>query len=69
MKPTRKPELMTPDDRLREVASIIAQGVLRLRRMPNLGLSAMAPQSSPQSHNCLEVSPESRLHVADGSAG
>lgn len=60
---------LTPDARRREVASILAQGILRYRRMARLGLPATPPESRPQAENGLELSRESRLHVANGSAG
>ena len=69
MSSVQTPDSMTPDERRREVASIIALGVLRFRRMAQLGLPPTPPESCPQSQNGLEVSRESRLHVTDGSAG
>jgi hypothetical protein len=60
---------MTPDERRREVASILAMGILRFRRMAKLALAAAPPQSYPQPQNGLELSRESRLHVGGGSAG
>ena len=69
MPSVKAPESMTPDERRREVASILALGVLRYRRMARLGLPATAPESRPQAENGLELSRESRLHVPDGSAG
>jgi hypothetical protein len=56
-------------ERRRQVATILAQGVHRYRRMAQMGLPAVEPESCPQSQNGLEVSRESRLHVADGSGG
>jgi hypothetical protein len=53
----------------REIASILAQGILRYRRMAKLGLPAIPTESCPQAENGLELSRESRLHVADGAAG
>lgn len=69
MPSVRAPESMTPDDRRREVASILALGVLRFRRMAKLGLPASPAESHPQAENGLELSRESRLHVAAGAAG
>lgn len=69
MPSVKAPESMTPDERRREVASILALGVLRFRRMARLGLPATPAGSRPQAENGLEQSRESRLHVADGSAG
>ena len=69
MKTLREPKSMTPDRRRREIAVILAQGVLRYRRIAKLGLPTIEPKTSPQPQNCLELSGESRLHVADGSEG
>ena len=51
------PSHLTPDQRLDEVAQILAMGV---RRLMSLRLSA--PQES--SGNCLEVPPALPLHVS-----
>jgi hypothetical protein len=69
MPSVQTPDSMTPDTRWREVASILARGILRYRRMARLGLSATPLESRTQAENDLELSRESRLHVADGSAG
>ena len=51
------PSQLTPDQRLDEVAQILAIGVRRL-----LSLHLSPPQES--SGNCLEVSPALPLHVS-----
>jgi hypothetical protein len=51
------PVHLTPDQRLDEVARILATGVRRL-----LSLRLSTPQES--SGNCLEVSPALPLHVS-----
>ena len=51
------PSHLSPDQRLDEVAQILATGVHRL-----LSLRARPPQESPL--NCLEVSPTLPLHVS-----
>ena len=51
------PSHLTPDQRLDEVAQILATGVRRL-----LALRMSQPQES--SGNCLEVSPALPLHVS-----
>ena len=48
---------LTPDQRLEEVAQILATGVRRL-----LSLRPSTPQESAS--NCLEVSPALPLHVS-----
>lgn len=62
-------KMTSPEERRREIASILALSVLRYRRMAKLGLPATPPESSPQAQNGLEVSRASRLHVVDGAAG
>ena len=51
------PTYLTPDQRLDEVAHILATGV---RRLLSVGQCA-PPESAP---NCLEVSPALPLHVS-----
>lgn len=58
-------EMLTDADRLREVAGLLAAGVLRLRSRAALPFESASsdelknlPKSSP---NCLELSPETRL--------
>lgn len=69
MKSSREPESMTSGQRRREVAAILAQGLLRYRRRAGLGMPAASSEIHPEAQNCLELPGESRLHVADGSAG
>jgi hypothetical protein len=60
-------ETMTPDQRLREVAEILATAVLRLRvraALPALVPDAEKPAESTA--NCLAVRPEMRLSVHTG---
>ena len=68
MKHQFKVESMSPDQRRHEIATILAEGVLRNYRSAKLGMSPVQ-KSYPQPQNPLEVSRESRLHVGDGSAG
>ena len=57
---------LTPDQRRRQAAAILARGVLRHLRAAKLTPSAPPPESSS---NCLEVSRETPLHGGTGSAG
>jgi hypothetical protein len=57
---------LSPDDRRRQVAAILASGVLRHLR------AAQAAASSPPRgslRNCLDAAPESRRHGVSGAAG
>ncbi|MCC6357043.1 MAG: hypothetical protein IT577_24420 [Verrucomicrobiae bacterium] len=61
------PACMSPDDRLAEVAGILAEGVLRLRRRAAAaGESPATVEPSESSRNCLEPAAETRL---DGPRG
>lgn len=56
---------LQPDERLREVAAILASGVLRLRRLADLrGQATDSRENSAPS--CLEVSGETVLSVHTG---
>jgi hypothetical protein len=60
---------LTPDERRRAVARVLAAGILRLRARAALPEPAAPPgpkiltESGP---NCLEVLPETRLSVPPG---
>lgn len=62
------PAEMSPDERMNEVGSILARGILRLHgRVSAHTASAAAPQNLPESSaTCLELSAPSR---PDGVAG
>jgi hypothetical protein len=60
---------LTDDQRLREIARILARGVLRLRARVALppAVHLPCPQILPESGpNCLEVPPETVLSVHTG---
>jgi hypothetical protein len=61
---------LTDDQRLREIARILAGGVLRLRArlaLPPAPVQLPCPQILPESGpNCLEVPPETVLSVHTG---
>jgi len=55
------PARLTPDERRREIASILAAGILRLRRRtPRPEVPELAPESRPEG---LDVLAETRLSV------
>ena len=67
MRPIDDPSFLTPDERLSEVASILAAGVLRLRARAALSDDNPGPRKSPDSGPAgLEVSGETVLSVHTG---
>ena len=60
---------LSPDDRRREVASILAKGVIRWRQRAKTARLKHAPESAPPAENGLEVSAETRLSVSDRTRG
>ena len=67
--PGCEPHSMSVDQRHREVAAILARGLLRLRRKNRSmdALHAPKPQDSPK--NGLELPGETRLNVPHGTRG
>ncbi len=61
---------LTPDERLREVAAILAGGIVRLRlraALPGTGGDEPGAEKPLENEpNCLEVGPEVRLSVHTG---
>lgn len=70
MRPHDDPAHMTADERLREVAAILAAGVLRLHSraaLPDDSNRNSGPESPPDAEpNCLEVPGETVLTVHTG---
>jgi hypothetical protein len=65
MRPDPDPHFLTPEDRFREVAAVLAAGLLRLHaRNAAAGAAPNNPQNS--SLNCLEVPGETVLSVHTG---
>ena len=64
---TRDPAAMTPDERRREVAAILAKGVLRLRRSaenaPGSSLSRTPENTSKSGREALDEGARTSLHV------
>ena len=60
---------LSPVERRRQVAVILAQGVLRLRRTYQTRGFTHVPESSPDARNCLEFRGETRLSVVNGTRG
>ena len=66
---TTNPESMTAEERRCEVATILANGLLRRLRAAESAASSPAKTVSESSPNRLEVPTESRLSVAPQPAG
>ncbi|MBN2293906.1 MAG: hypothetical protein JXM70_15870 [Pirellulales bacterium] len=69
MRPIDDPSFLTPDERLSEVAGILAVGILRLHARQALPRSdePSTPENPPESaFSCLEVSDETVLSVHNG---
>ena len=64
------PDRLTPEDRRREIAAILARGILRLHRTrqkaPESATSKPADHAPDGPHKGLEVSGTSRPHVTHG---
>ncbi|TWT45030.1 hypothetical protein RAS1_14510 [Phycisphaerae bacterium RAS1] len=67
--PTRTEAPLDPSERRRQVASILARGVIRQRRQAKLTGLVDSQKSAPAAENRLEVSRERRLSVSDGTRG
>ncbi len=65
--PLVDPAAMTPAQRRREIAAILARGVLRLRNpaqtSPGLGSSRTAEESAESREKGLDVGPTTRPHA------
>ena len=60
---------LSPSDRRREIAVILARGVLRWRRRFHTGGVKPTPDSPDSCDNHLELPGETRLSVSDGTQG
>ncbi|MCO6435720.1 MAG: hypothetical protein J5J06_01370 [Phycisphaerae bacterium] len=65
----RADEHLSPGDRRREVASILAKGVVRWHRTARTTGNLDAQESSPRGEIALELSRETRLSVVNGTRG
>ena len=69
MGPDSNPHLLTPEDRLREVAAVLGRGLIRLLNRPTVaGPAEQAASKNPpdSSQNCLELPAETVLSVHTG---
>jgi len=67
--PRTQAHFISAEQRRREVAAILARGVLRLRRNASKIGFRHAPESAPDQQNCLELPVETRLSVSHGTHG
>ncbi len=58
-----------PDDRRREVAAVLARGLMRYRELAKLAGSTAAQKSPPRGEICLELSNERPLSVSTRGLG
>jgi len=65
----RAAETLSPADRRREVASILAMGLVRWHRTTKTAGHLDAQESSPRRKIGLELSRETRLSVVNGTRG
>lgn len=67
--PMRTDAPLSPTERRKQVASILARGVIRLRRHVKSTAISDARESAPSAENRLELSRKTRLSVSDGTRG
>ena len=67
--PKRTDAPLDPAERRRQVASILARGVVRWRRQMKATTISDAQESAPAGEKRLELSRETRLSVSDGTRG
>jgi hypothetical protein len=67
--PMRTEAPLSPAERRRQVASILARGVMRWRRQAKLTGLVDAQKSASAGENRLELSRKTRLSVSDGTRG
>jgi hypothetical protein len=67
--PKRTDAPLDPAVRRRQVASILARGVVRWRRQVKATTISDAQKSRPAAETCLELSRKTRLSVSDGTRG
>ncbi len=60
---------LEPAERRKQVASILARGVIRWRRQAKSTAIIDAQESAPTGENRLELSRKTRLSVSDGTRG
>ncbi|MCK6485487.1 MAG: hypothetical protein L6R00_15270 [Phycisphaerae bacterium] len=65
----RADEHLSPADRRREVAAILAKGLVRWHRTTQTAGNLDAQKSSPRRKIGLELSRETRLSVVNGTRG
>ena len=69
MDATRDPDTMTADERRREVASILALGLVRHHRMVQSLATGTCGDAKDSAQNPLDLSSETRLSVSPRPAG
>lgn len=67
--PTCTEPALSPADRRRQVASILAKGIIRWRRRAKAAGIIHAEKSPPSPETGLELPDQTRLSVSDGTRG
>ncbi|MCG3127344.1 MAG: hypothetical protein CHACPFDD_02203 [Phycisphaerae bacterium] len=67
--PKRTDALLDPAERRRQLATILARGVIRWRRHVKAATISDVLESARGAENRLELSPKTRLSVSDGTRG
>ena len=62
-------QFISPDERRREVATILARGVLRVRHIARISGNSRASETQGLAENGLEFSSETRLSASNGTRG
>ena len=60
---------LSPADRRREIAAVLAKGLARWRRRAKAGGFMHAQESCPDRKNRLDLPGQTRLSVSDGTRG
>ena len=69
MSDSRQRRFISPDERRREVAAILARGVLRVRHIARIGGNSHGPESQDLAENGLELLGKTRLSASNGTRG
>ncbi len=69
MPPRETGTTLSPSDRRRQAADILAKGVFRWRRQAKSSITGDAPESPPVPETCLDLPLETSLTVSNDTRG